>query len=141
MHVRHGELRGTARADGADDGALGDVHVALDPGRAEVGQAHREPVGGLNRERQPVRRHRAGEADDARRRGDHGRSGVGADRDAAMLPRRVRMRGIEGERLEHRAPDRPRPRARTRDEEEEQEHDRTQPPRSPHCAPPPCCRD
>ena len=126
MDVGNGELSGAARADRSDGRALDDTRVAGDADRAEVGQAHREPVAGLNGDRHPVRRHRAGEADDTRRRGEHRHIGVGSDRDAAVLPGRVRMRRVERERLEHRPADRPRPRARTRHEDHEQEHDRTQ---------------
>ena len=140
MHVRRVELRRAARADRADGAAFVDCHVLLDPDRTEVRQGDREAGRGQDRERLPARGHRPGEADDACRGRDHRRTGSRADRDATVLARRVRMRRIEGERLQDRPLHRPRPRARSRNaEEEEESHERATPTSKPHCRHRLCC--
>ena len=137
VHVRHRELRGATRPDAPDDGSFGDGGVACDRDRAEVREGHGETAVGLNRDRLAARRDGAGEGDDAGCRREDGRAAVGADRDAAMLPRRVRMRRVEGERLEHGPLNGPCPRGRRGHEDQEQEHDRSQPPHAHHrlCCP------
>src|SRR5207245_7025141 len=87
----------------------------------------------LDREGLAARRHGPGEADDAGRGREHGRTAVRADRDAAVLPGSIRMRRIEGEGLEHRPLDGPRPGAGAQNEEQEQKNDRAEPP---HGTPP-----
>ena len=127
VHVRHPELGGAARADGAERHSLGDGVVLLHCDRAEMRQAHREPRSRLDRHRLAVRRDRPGEAHDSRCRRQHGCAGVGADRDAALLARGVRMCLVEREGLEQRPSHGPRPRARARYEEHEQENSRGEP--------------
>ena len=53
-------------------------------------------------------------------------AGVGADVDPAVLPGGVRVRGVEDERLQDRAVDRPRPRAGDRREDEHRDDSRKQ---------------
>ncbi len=89
VHVGRWPFRLAARADHADRSALGDG-VALDHGDAtEVGQRDRVPVGGLDRDGAPVRRHRARERHDARGGRQDGLAVVALNVDAAMLPRGV----------------------------------------------------
>jgi hypothetical protein len=132
VDVRHGELRRTARPDRADDRAFDDGAAARDRDRAEMREADREAVGGLDRHALPARRHGAGEADRARRGRHDGRGVAAADRDPSMLARGVWMRAVERERLQHRPLDRPCPPHGERDDEQhEEERDE-----SPHGTPP-----
>ena len=134
MEIRLIEVGRTARADGAESGALGHGVVLLHRVRAEMRQRHRQPVGGLDRHRLAARRHRPRVADNTARRRKHGYARCrGADVDAAVLPARVRMRGIEREALEYRAGDRPRPGVRAGNRQDEEEDERNEPP---HGAPP-----
>ena len=129
VEVGPGDLRRPARPDRADDGSLGDRRAPGDRDRAEMGQRDRETVRRVDRDRLAARRHRAREADDARRGCEHRQAGrVRTDVDAAVLPARVRMRRVEREALEHRAAHGPRPRARSGHPEHEQENDRSEPP-------------
>ncbi len=126
MDVRLAHLGVAARSDCPDAVAFGDCRALLNGDRPEVGERHVVPVGRLDRDRLAARRHRARERHDSRSRSEHRRTRIAADVEAAMLPRRVRLRAVEGERLEHRAVGRPRPRARRgceneRDREHEQE--------------------
>jgi hypothetical protein len=61
---------------------------------------------------------RAREGDDTAARREHGCSRLAANVDAAMLPGRVRVRGVEHEVLKHRAACRPGPRTRDGNEDE-----------------------
>jgi hypothetical protein len=123
MDVRHVELRRAARADGADRRPLVDLRALRDRDRAEVRQRHGQRVARQDRHCPAARRDRAGERHGpGDRRRDVG-SGRGADVDAAVLPARVRMRRIEGERREHGALDRPRPRPGTWHAEQEEQAD------------------
>jgi hypothetical protein len=112
MNVRNVELRGAARADRSNDGALRDGGVLRHGDQAEVRQRHRQTVGGVDRDRLAARRHRPREADDTGGRREHRCAGVTTDVDAAMLAARVRMRRIEREPLEHGAAHGPRPGSR-----------------------------
>ena len=129
VDVRDRELRDAARADGADDHALRDDGVPRDHDRAEMRQRDGEPVRRVDRDRQPARRHRACERDDAARRSEDGRARRSPDVDATVLAARVRVRGIEGESLEHRPGDRPGPCAGRGYPQDEQQHERSE---SPH---------
>ena len=137
VHVWHVELRGAARPDRADDRSLVDARVARNGDRAEMRQADGEPLGRLDRDRLAVRRHGAGEAHDAGCGREHGSARIGADRDAAVLARGVRVRAVEREGLEHRTAHGPRPRGRGQDEQG-QKSDRDEPP---HATPPPLLSD
>jgi hypothetical protein len=118
VYVRLRQLRLAGRADRPDAVALGHRRALGDRDRAEVGQRDGVPVGSRDREalargRDGAReRHRPGRGrDDARRRGR-------ADVDAAMLARRIWMRGIEHELLENRPISRPGPGTRGRCQKE-----------------------
>jgi hypothetical protein len=109
MHVRTRVLGLPARADDADLLALPDLSALLDAEGAHVRQRHGIAVGGRDRDREPVRRHGAGER--------HRTAGGSADRlvrvgthvDAAVLAACIRIRA-EHERPQDGAADRPRPR-------------------------------
>jgi hypothetical protein len=127
--LRHLLTRKRSRAvvQNPDDRAFVDVRIPRDADRAEVREADREAGRRQDRERLPVRRHRPGEADDARRGRKHRRARPGTDRDAAVLAGGVRMRLIERERLQDRPLDGPCPRA-CRGHEDKHEEDRQIPP-------------
>ena len=125
VDVRDGQLRRAARADGADRVPLPDRRALRDRHRTEMGEGHGERVPGQDRDRLAAGGNAAGERDDARCRSDDRRAGGAADVDAAVLPARVRMRGIEHERCEHGPGHRPRPGAGRGDgKQEEQDHER-----------------
>lgn len=79
-------LRLATSAESADALSLDDRRAPGNLDRPEVKERHREAVGGLERDRAPVPRQRAGEAHDARRRRGDGLARLPADVDAAMLP-------------------------------------------------------
>jgi hypothetical protein len=115
VDVRNGLLGRSARPHRGDGVTLGDGRALRDDERAEMRERHRVAVGGLDREALATRRHEAGEAHrPARRRDDRIALRRGADVDAAVLARGVRVRLVVRERLEHRPMDRPAPRLRDR---------------------------
>lgn len=126
MDIRTCQLRRPARADGSDGVLLGDRHTLRDEDRAEMRERDGVAVRRLDRDRLAARRNSAGEADRARCGRDNRLPRcVGSDVHAAMLPGRVGMRFVEGERLQHRPSHRPTPRIRPRrpDEEDHQRED------------------
>ena len=106
------QLGVATRPDGADDSPLRERSTLLDRDRAEVRERDGIAVERRDRDALAGRRNGAGEGDDARRGREDRRPCLAADVDAAVLPGRVRVRGVERERLQHRAVDRPRPRLR-----------------------------
>ena len=109
VHVRLRHLRVGADADRPDAGAFGDRGAARDRDRAEVRQRHGVPVGGCDRDAVSGRRDGAREGDVPGCWSVHRRAEVIAHVDPTVLARRVRMRGIEEEGLQHGARGRPRP--------------------------------
>jgi hypothetical protein len=124
VHVWPVVLDLAARANGSDVVALADTGSLLDTELADVRQRDRKPVGGRDRDRQPIRRHRSRERDDAFPRGANRLSGVGADVDAPVLPGRVGIRAGR-ERAKDGTTNRPGPGlpSRSRDEPEEDSRD------------------
>ncbi|HET7648011.1 MAG TPA: hypothetical protein VFK17_05525 [Gaiellaceae bacterium] len=118
MDVRPVDLGVAARAGGADDVALGDRAAGGDGDRAEVRERHGEPVGSRDRDGAARARHGAGERHRPGRGRAHRLAGGRADVDAAVLAGGVRVRGIEGERLDDAAARGPRPRSRDGREQE-----------------------
>jgi hypothetical protein len=118
VDVRRGDLWLAALTDRPDAVALGDRRALRHGDGAEVHERHRPAVARLDGHGPAVRRHRAGERDDARRGGAHDRPEVAADVDAAMPARDERIVGVERERSEDRAVGRPGPGARGRDDGE-----------------------
>jgi hypothetical protein len=111
MDIRLRDLRVAARADGAECVALCDNGVLPDGDRAEMRQGDGVAVRRLDRDALTRGGNGAGEGHGSGHGRDHGRAGVGSDIHAPVLPRSVRMRVIEDERLQD-APTRgPRPRA------------------------------
>jgi hypothetical protein len=108
VHVRNGQLGHAARADGANDIALGHRRVPGHAERAEMEQRRGVPVGGLDRQRLAARRHRSGERDRPAGWRDDRRPSRGADVDAAMEPGAVRI-GAKAERAQDRSVHRPGP--------------------------------
>jgi hypothetical protein len=109
MDVRALMLGLAARADGAHHVALVHDRSLCNACRADVRQRDGIAVGGRNRDRQPVCRHRAGERHRAAgRRPDRFRR-FRCDVDPTMLSGRVRV-GAEDERAQDPAAHRPRPR-------------------------------
>ncbi len=94
------------RADYADGVALRHGLALADRGRAEVGQRHRVPVRGQDRDGLAARRHGARKRDRARGRRAHRRAGGACDVDPAMLSAAIRV-GAERERTHDDAVGRP----------------------------------
>jgi hypothetical protein len=113
VDVGHGFLGIAAWADRPDTLPLVQVRPSGDRDRAEMGQRHGEPRRGRDRDGVARRRHRPGERDGTAGRSEDRRAAVAGDVNAPVLPRRIRMRRVEGEVLEDRAVGRPRPRGRT----------------------------
>jgi hypothetical protein len=106
-------LRTLGAPDRADDRcALGDRAAALHGDFPEMKQRRGVPERRFDRDGLPAGRHGAGERHHPVDRRSDRRSLVAADVDAAVLPARIRMRGIEEERTKDRSVDRPRPRLR-----------------------------
>jgi hypothetical protein len=100
VHVRLCEV-GVARGErAADDVSFRDLRVPRDGERGQMRERDRQALGGRDRDARAGGRDGAGERHQTCGRGEHGRAGVGADHDAAMLPRRIRVRRVEQERLE-----------------------------------------
>jgi hypothetical protein len=136
IHVRVGQLGRPAGTDGPHRVALRHGGTAPNPDRAEVKKRDRIAVGCLDRDRLAAVGNAAREGHPAGRRCDNRRPCRRADVDPAVLPRCVRMDGIERERGQHRSAHRPGPaeRGSRNDEcghnrEDEQAH-RTRPPLS-----------
>jgi hypothetical protein len=136
MDVRLRELRVAARSDRADRVPLADRCALLRDDRAEVRERHRVTVGRRDGEGFARRWDRAGERDRPRGGRQHGVTRLGTDVDPTVLPGRVRAPGVEHERLQNGAVDRPRPRAGDGRESEHgdggQEHEQETPDRRGH---------
>jgi hypothetical protein len=118
VNVRLREV-GVARGERtADDVSLRDLRVPRDGERAEMRERDREALAGRDRDARAGGRHRAGERHHTCGRGEHRRAGFGPDHDPAMLPRRIRVRRVERERLEDSTVRGPGPRLRCRHEDE-----------------------
>jgi hypothetical protein len=115
------------RADDPDRGTLGNGSAARHRHGAEMRQRHGQPVGGRDRDRRAAARQGAREADGAGGRREHGYPRRCADLDAAALPARVRVRRIEGERLQDRPLHGPGPRAGGGHPDQQEQHDKEQP--------------
>ena len=100
MDVRLGQLGVARGADRPDSIALDDRRALRDRERAEMRQRDGVPVGRRDREALARGRDGAGKGHRSGRGRDDGGAGVGADVDATMLARGVRVRGIEDERLQ-----------------------------------------
>ena len=109
VHVRLRHLGVGADADRPDAGALGDRGAAGDGDRAEVRQRHGVPVGSGDRDAVSGRGDGACERDGPGRRSMYGRAQVTAHVDPTVLARRIGMRGIEEEGLQHSSRGGPRP--------------------------------
>ncbi len=124
VHVRTGHLSVAGRADGADAFALGDQLASRDRDRAEVRERHRIPVGRIDRDAPARGGHRARERDGPGGGRSHGVTLRSRDVDASVLTGRIRMRVVEGERLDDGASGRPRPRRSGAREDEVREDER-----------------
>jgi hypothetical protein len=102
---------------------LRDGRSLRDAERAEMGERDRIPVRRLDRQRQAAAGDGAGEADGACSRGRHRVAVPRADLDPSAFAGGVRVRAVEGERLEHRPGDRPGPRLCRRGGEPEERED------------------
>jgi ATP-dependent RNA helicase RhlE len=89
--IRLGVRRDPGRADGPDDGALGDLGVPADGDRAEVDERDGVPVRGRDRDAQAARRDGAGERDRSAPRREDRRGDCAADVDSSVLPTGVRV--------------------------------------------------
>jgi hypothetical protein len=112
------DLGVSARPDGPDRLTLGNGRSGADLDRAEMGERHRKPVVGGDRERATGARDGAAEGDGPRGRRENLLLGGRGDVDPAVLARGVRVRWVEAEGLEHGAADRPRPGTRHRRDEQ-----------------------
>jgi hypothetical protein len=101
-------LRLAAGADLTDDNALGDLGRARDGNCSEMDERDGQAVGRLERERAAAARDRSGEAHRPGYRRPDRVAGVGADVEAAVLPRRVGV-VTELEGSKHRPVDGPGP--------------------------------
>jgi hypothetical protein len=108
VHVRLGVLDLSARADGADPLALGDLGTDPDPDGAEMEQCDRVPVHGANRHAKPPVRQRPGERNDTRRGCAHVGPRGRPDVHATVLAAQVRI-VISQKPSEDWAADRPAP--------------------------------
>ena len=122
VEVRHRLLGLAGGADRADRLPLGHRSVLGHTDRAQVNERDGVPVVGLDRDAEPVRRHRARERDPAGPWSERRLAGAAADVDPAMLPAGVRVIA-EPEGLEHRSGYRPRPRGRRGRDGERAEHE------------------
>jgi hypothetical protein len=117
MDVRFVVLGLAAPTDGSDLLGLGDIGAGRYGNRAEVEQGDRIAVGRLDRDRAPVSRQRAGEANRACGRRERGSVGRTRDVDAPVLAGFVLRRGHDKGR-QHGPGRRPAPRARRRRSQE-----------------------
>jgi len=125
VDVRPLDLGRAARADRADRVTLGDRRALGDVERAEMRQRDVVAVAGEDRQRPPARGDGSREGDGAARGRDDRAARGRADVDAPVLAARVRVRGVERERREHRAVHRPRPGTEQGDAEQEEQSDET----------------
>ena len=102
----------SARSDCPDAVAFGDCRALLNGDRSEVCERHVVSVCGLDGDRLAAGRHRARERHDSGGGSHYSGARAAADVEAAMLPRRIGLSAIEGERLQDRAVGRPGPGAR-----------------------------
>jgi hypothetical protein len=109
LDVRDRVRNQAARADDRDGLALRHGRALHDQERAEMQQGDGIAVGGFDCDRQPVGRDPADEADGSRARREHLAAERALDVDSAVLARRERIVGGEGEALQHRPWNRPRP--------------------------------
>ena len=112
LHVRDRILRNAARPDDRDRLALGDDVTPADERSAEVQQRHRVAVGGLDRDRETVRRDPTRERDRPPDRSNDRVAEGALNVDAAVLARCKRIVLRKEEPAQHGAADRPRPCAR-----------------------------
>jgi hypothetical protein len=124
VDVRHRDLGVSTRADRGHRIALGDGGARADEHRTEVRERDGVAVGRGDRDAPPGGGHDAREGDGPARRGDHRRAELVCDVDATVVPRRIRMRRIEAERLHDVAARRPRPRGGGGHEAERGQHGR-----------------
>jgi hypothetical protein len=115
---RLSELGAGARPNGADDLTVLDRHPTRDHERPEVQQGHRKSLGRQKRQRLASVGDGPREGDRRVDRRAHRRPDGGANRDAAVLARRLGSQLVEEERLENRALHRPRPGSRDSGDEE-----------------------
>ena len=115
VNVRAVQLGRAARADRADVVQLGHGRALDDADRPQMRERDGVAVRGLDRDRLAVRGHGPGEAHRAGRRRDHGLARrAGAQVDAAVLVRGVRVRLVVDERLQDRPLHGPAPGIRSR---------------------------
>jgi hypothetical protein len=122
LDVRDRMGRHAAGADHRDRFALGHDRAAADEERAEMQKRDGVAVGGLDGDREPVRRNLAGERHRSGGRRDHRVTEGPLQVDPTMLPWDERVVLVKREPLQHRSPDRPRPSFGRRGHRERQEH-------------------
>jgi hypothetical protein len=109
MDVRRGQLPLACGIDRPDQVAFGNDNASSDGDGPEVYERHRVSVRRLDRHRLSGDGHGAGKHHRSGGRRNDGCADRGADVDPTVLPRRVRVRVIEGERRQDRAGDGPAP--------------------------------
>jgi hypothetical protein len=114
--------RHAARADDRDRLAFGHDGTCTDQGGAEMQERDGIAVGGLDRDREPVRRDLAREGHRSSGRCNHRLAESPLEIDAAVLSRDERVLLIEDVALQHRPRNRPRPGAGRRRSRKRQEH-------------------
>jgi hypothetical protein len=114
--------RHAARADDRDRLTLGHDRAAVDQERAEMQKRDGIAVGGLDGDREPVRRNLAGERHRSGGWRDHRVTEGPLQVDPTMLPWDERVVLVKREPLQHRSPDRPRPGSGRGGHRERQEH-------------------
>jgi hypothetical protein len=122
LHVRDRVGRHAARADDSDRLALRHYRAPADEERAEMQKRDGVAVGGLNGDREPVRRDLADERHPSGGGRDNRVTERPLDVDPTMLAREERVLLVKREPLQHRPRGRPRPRAGRGGHRERQEH-------------------
>ncbi len=118
MDVRRRDLGIAAGADRPDRVVFGDRRSLRDGDRAEVGERDGVAVGSEDGHALAGGRNRPGEGHGTTLRRNNGGALVTGDVDATVLSGGIRMRRIEGIRLNDDAGSGPGPRTRPRDEEQ-----------------------
>jgi hypothetical protein len=121
LHV--GLSAAAAVGESADGIALGDDGIRLHAELAKVRERDRPAVRGLDRDGFAVAGDGARERHDAGRRRQDGRGRSAGDVDAAMLPGRIGVPGVEGERREDAPVSGPSPRVSGRGDREHRDED------------------
>jgi hypothetical protein len=124
LHV--GVVAATSIGERADWIAFGHGRVLLHRELTQVRERHRPAVRRLDRDRPAAAGHGAGERDAPGRRRPHRRGRRAGNVDAAMLPGRVRVAGVEGEGREDAPVGGPGPRVGVGDERKHGEQDEQQ---------------